>query len=74
MNRNDSGTFICTADNGFGEPQSQTVYVNVICKYESLTQFNNEDIGRTIQVYLCKSAKKRKLLRKYYFRTELNHT
>ncbi|XP_022800751.1 fibroblast growth factor receptor homolog 1-like [Stylophora pistillata] len=29
VNRNDSGTFTCTAYNGFGEAESRTVYVNV---------------------------------------------
>ncbi|XP_022807707.1 fibroblast growth factor receptor 2-like isoform X2 [Stylophora pistillata] len=40
ISRSDSGTFICTAYNGFGEPDSQAVYVNVtypatIAKFET---------------------------------------
>ena len=33
ISRNDSGTFNCTAYNGFGEADSQTVHVNVHCEY-----------------------------------------
>ena len=33
INRTDAGTFTCTAYNGFGKPEKQTVYVNVICEY-----------------------------------------
>ena len=33
ISRNDSGTFNCTAYNGFGEADSQTVHVNVTCEY-----------------------------------------
>ena len=33
INRTDAGTFTCTAYNGFGKPENQTVYVNVTCKY-----------------------------------------
>ena len=33
ISRNDSGTFKCTAYNGFGEADSQTVHVNVTCEY-----------------------------------------
>ena len=33
VSRNDLGTFNCTAYNGFGEVDSQTVHVNVICEY-----------------------------------------
>ena len=33
INRSDAGTFTCTAYNGFGKPESQTVDVNVICEY-----------------------------------------
>ncbi|XP_022804178.1 opioid-binding protein/cell adhesion molecule-like [Stylophora pistillata] len=43
INRNDSGTFTCTADNGFGEPQSQTVYVNVICAEEDTAIISSVD-------------------------------
>ena len=32
ISRTDAGTFTCTAYNGFGEPENQTVYVNVVCK------------------------------------------
>ena len=33
INRNDVGNYTCTADNGFGKPENQTVYVNVTCEY-----------------------------------------
>ena len=33
VSRNDSGTFNCTAYNGFGEADSQTVLVDVTCEY-----------------------------------------
>ena len=33
INRNDSGLFDCTAYNGFGNPDSQAVNVDVTCKY-----------------------------------------
>lgn len=33
ISRNDSGTFKCTAFNGFGKAESRTVYVNVTCEY-----------------------------------------
>ena len=31
--RSDVGEFTCTAYNGFGKPEEQTVYVNVTCEY-----------------------------------------
>ena len=33
INRNDSGTFTCTAYNGFGKKESLAVHVNVTCEY-----------------------------------------
>ena len=33
IKRTDAGIYTCTADNGFGKPESQTVYVNVTCEY-----------------------------------------
>ena len=33
INRNDSGTFTCTADNGFGKPEKRRVHVNVTREY-----------------------------------------
>ena len=33
IDRSDAGTFNCTAYNGFGKPEIQTVYVNVTCEY-----------------------------------------
>ena len=32
ISRSNSGTYRCTADNGFGKPVSHNVKVNVICK------------------------------------------
>ena len=39
ISRDDSGTFNCTAYNGFGKTDSQTVRVNVTCEY-ALKNFN----------------------------------
>ena len=36
VQRSDSGTYICTADNGVGPSAQQTISVNVICKYINL--------------------------------------
>ena len=33
INRTDAGEYTCTAYNGFGKPENQTVYVNVTCEY-----------------------------------------
>ena len=33
VSRNDSGTFKCTAYNGFGEADSRIIYLNVTCEY-----------------------------------------
>ena len=33
INRTASGTYRCTADNGFGNPVSHKIEVNVTCKY-----------------------------------------
>ena len=33
INRTDAGKFTCTAYNGFGKTENQTVYVNVACEY-----------------------------------------
>ena len=33
IKRTHAGNYTCTADNGFGEPEKQTVYVNVTCEY-----------------------------------------
>ena len=33
INRTFAGTFTCTAYNGFGKPEIQTVYMNVTCEY-----------------------------------------
>ena len=32
INRTDAGTFRCTANNGAGNPASQAIEVNVLCK------------------------------------------
>ena len=32
IDRTDAGTFTCRAYNGFGKPESQTVYVDVVCE------------------------------------------
>ena len=33
INRNDSGTYKCTANNGFGNPVSRAINVDVACEY-----------------------------------------
>ena len=33
INRTDAGEYNCSAYNGFGKPENQTVYVNVTCEY-----------------------------------------
>ena len=33
INMTDGGNYTCTAYNGFGKPENQTVYVNVNCEY-----------------------------------------
>ena len=33
ISRSDAGEYNCSADNGFGKPENQTVYVNVTCEY-----------------------------------------
>ena len=33
IKRTHAGNYTCTADNGFGKPENQTVYVNVTCEY-----------------------------------------
>ena len=33
IERTDTGEYKCSADNGFGKPENQTVYVNVTCEY-----------------------------------------
>ena len=33
INRTDAGEYNCSAYNGFGKPEKQTVYVNVTCEY-----------------------------------------
>ena len=33
ISRIDAGNYTCTAYNGFGKPESQTVYANVTCEY-----------------------------------------
>ena len=46
VDRTDAGTFTCTAYNGFGKPENQTVYVNVICEYvlkKTLTIMSNRN-------------------------------
>ena len=40
INRIDAGTFTCTAYNGFGKPENQTVYVTVTCEYALKTYFS----------------------------------
>ena len=41
INRTDAGNYTCTAYNGFGKPESRTIYVNVICEYVLKTTLTN---------------------------------
>ena len=41
INRTDAGNYTCTAYNGFGKPENQTVYVNVTCEYALKKCLNN---------------------------------
>ena len=41
INRTDAGTFTCTAYNGFGKPENQTVHVNVVCEYALKNMLTN---------------------------------
>ena len=42
INRTDSGTYHCTAYNGFGNPVSRAINVNVLCEYmDSNSLVNN---------------------------------
>ena len=41
IDRIDAGNYTCTADNGFGKPESRTIYVNVICEYALKTTLTN---------------------------------
>ena len=41
INRTDAGNYTCTAYNGFGKPEHQTVYVNVTCEYALKKCSNN---------------------------------
>ena len=45
ISRSDAGTFTCTAYNGFGKPENQTVDVIVTCEYlkRTLTVMLNRD-------------------------------
>ena len=41
INRSDAGNYTCAVYNGFGEPDNQTVYVNVPCEYALEKCLNN---------------------------------
>ena len=41
INRIDTGEYTCTAYNGFGKPENQTVYVTVTCEYALRKTLNN---------------------------------
>ena len=51
INRTDAGTFTCTAYNGFGKPENQTVYVNVTCEYVSKKELTNVKQRCTFHIY-----------------------
>ena len=41
INRIDAGKYTCTAYNGFGKPENQTVNVTVTCEYALRKTLNN---------------------------------
>ena len=41
IKKTDAENYTCTANNGFGEPESRTVYVNVTCEYALKKIMNN---------------------------------
>ena len=51
INRTDAGTFTCTAYNGFGKPENQTVYVNVTCEYVSKKELTNVEQRCTFHIH-----------------------
>ena len=56
INRTDAGTFTCTAYNGFGKPENQTVYVNVTSEYalkKTLTNVKHRCTSLIFSVFLC---------------------
>ena len=56
IKRTDAGTFTCTAYNGFGEPENQTIYVNVTCEYvlkKTVTNVKQRCTFYMFSVLLC---------------------
>ena len=56
INRIDAGEYTCSAYNGFGKPENQTVYVNVTCEYALRKTLNNIKDRYTFpvfSVFLC---------------------
>ena len=53
INRNNSGTFTCTADNGFGKPEKRTVHVNVTREYALKKCLNNVKQRCTFLFFRC---------------------
>ena len=51
INRTDARNYTCTAYNGFGTPDNQTVYVNVICEYALKKCLNNVKQRCTFLLY-----------------------
>ena len=51
IKRTDAGTFTCTAYNGFGKPEKQTVYVNVTCEYAMTKTLTNVKQRCTFHIF-----------------------
>ena len=51
INRTDAGTFTCKAYNGFGQPENQTVYVDVTCEYVLTKTLTNVKQRCTFHVF-----------------------
>jgi len=44
VQREDAGSYICTASNGFGDNATAIGLLNIGCKYSKLNWFNEEDM------------------------------
>ena len=56
INKTYAGEYNCSADNGFGKPEIQTVYVNVTCEYvlkKTLTNVKQRCTFHIFFVLLC---------------------
>ena len=52
VQREDAGSYICTASNGFGDNAIAIGLVNIKCKYSKLNWFNEEDMYIVHSIFL----------------------